>query len=135
MPSKSEKALRSFKIPISDITACFKPFVDPKHLILTSTPNPDDRKRKLDDLEISPTDSSSELMSESKKVKFDSPDDMFLNDPSSVHDIKPLVSSDLGVNSNNLKNAVPSMTSQNPTTNGSTDSSTNIWDWNYWENL
>lgn len=135
MPSKSEKTLRSFKIPIADITACFKPFADPKQLILNSTPKHDEKKRKFDDLEISPTDSSSELMSESKKVKFDSPDDMFLNDPSSVQETKPLVPSELGMYSINSKPSIPSSAGNMPAPNESTDSGMNIWDWNYWESL
>ena len=75
------------------------------------------------------------LMSESKKVKFDSPDDMFLNDPSSVQETKPLVPSELGMYSINSKPSIPSSAGNMPAPNESTDSGMNIWDWNYWESL
>ena len=74
-------------------------------------------------------------MSESKKVKFDSPDDMFLADPSGVHDIKPTIPPELGIQSNNFRSSVPSALHDSSVPSESTDAGMNIWDWKYWESL
>lgn len=77
------------------------------------------KKRKLSELEVSPANSnaspSSFSMSESKKIKIDSPEDMFNSKP--LQDSKLNENKSLGIINEN-----------EPT-------DPNIWDWGFWSNL
>lgn len=118
MESKTQPSTRSYSIPGNALASIFKNVYGAGVInsmnFSESTPNGsflkqiNNKKRKFEDFEISPANSngspSSSLMSDSKKVKIDSPEDMF--------------SSKIGGDSSTKQVQTPA--------------AANIWDWNYW---
>lgn len=97
MKSKYNKSNRSYSIGLSEVAVIFKGiggnFKDLSTLVHSSSPSTsssnvdfiNSKKRKASVLEISPQDSitsvlspDSNIMSDSKKIKIDSPDDQFM---------------------------------------------------------
>ena len=133
MKSKFNKSNRSYSIALSNVAAIFKGiggnFKDLSTLVHSSSPstssnmdvgNP--RKRKASVLEISPQDSiasvlspDSNIMSDSKKIKVDSPDDPFMTKSGATTSEKQEVT-----------NEAPFLTS------GTSSEQFNVWDWNNW---
>ena len=120
MESKTSPKTRSYRIRPNALSSVFKNvygttdigemnFNDATPKRISGGSQVIGRKRKLDESGISPVDSvtsqSSSLMGDSKKVKIDSPEDLFAG-------------------KENIKLQKPLQESLN-----------NIWDWNYWQEL
>lgn len=134
MKSKFNKNNRSYSIGLSDVAVIFKGiggnFKDLSTLVYSSSPSTSSnvdftnfKKRKASVLEISPQDSiasvlspDSNIMSDSKKIKIDSPDDQFMTKSSATVNGKQEVA----------KNEAPFMTS------AADSEQFNVWDWNNW---
>ena len=121
MISKTEPVTRSFAVPLVEVGSIFRDIYGPTDLSTLSfdtvSPAQSNRKRRKEDIEISPTNSSaSSLMSESKRIKVDSPENLFLDNVSDIHKSLP----------------VPDHASGGETKR---EEEQNVWDWNYWETL
>ncbi|GCE97574.1 mediator complex subunit [Zygosaccharomyces mellis] len=131
MESKTNPDSQTYQIPTSALESVFKDVYGTSDIMTMNFNDPSGtsrsvsdgavvgsnqmnaRKRKLEDLEISPANSanspSSSLMSDSKKLKVDSPEDVFLTRYGGDVDAKQSTSAEL-----------PPI---------------NVWDWNYWAKL
>ena len=91
------------------------------------------KKRKLDEMNLTPdsiksnVNDSPSIMSESKRIKFDSPEDTYVATDGKLKK---------GANEINFNNATATASDFSTLTNGTTDDKKeiNIWDWDYWAN-
>ena len=91
------------------------------------------KKRKLDEMNLTPdsiksnVNDSPSIMSESKRIKFDSPEDTYVATDGKLKK---------GANEINFNNATATTSDFSTLTNGTADDKKeiNIWDWDYWAN-
>lgn len=86
-------------------------------------------KRKFDEVEISPNSNgspSASIMSESKKIKIDSPEDMFVTHSSEAAK---------GTNNSSLMDSGKEGSCKSMAGSATEVNDTNIWDWNFWTSI